>query len=182
MLKKPNPDKMTVNYAHRRGSIVVTTYGRGGEICKVLARPGQIAYDTSKKDIYILKEEEYILFNELWIGGDIWLVAQQNSKPIQGFLVNVMHIRSSMPYEKLLFRHKEIFSPYNNYKHPDIVLGEKVIFRLSAKKPKVLIITEITGEKIVGLSNGEKTTRNAIYLVYRKPNKYENKLRPYFKR
>jgi hypothetical protein len=100
-----------MNYEFRKGRIVTTMWKHGGEICKVLARPGQIVFDTITGYIKILKEDEYVVYNELWIKQADYLVAQSDTKPKPGFLVNIIHLRSSTKYEKMLRRNSINISP-----------------------------------------------------------------------
>lgn len=158
-----------ITYQYRKGRIVTITWKHGGEICKVLARPGQLVYDTITNSIYYLKEDEYVLQNDLWIKQADYLVAQENTKPIPGILVNAIHLIPSTPREKALRRRGILKAPNN------IIKGEVNEILVSKKGliQKLVRILDIAGDKefpLYILSNGEIISRGTLKSLYRKAN------------
>ena len=175
---------MKINYLYRKGRIVTITWKHGGEICKVLARPGQTVKDTIKNAMYTLEEGEYIVENLLWIKSSDYLAPQLASVPKAGFKVHEQHLVASTEYEKRLRRRGIHISPDYEPEPPEIIIGETLITRrvirgviMNTKPPKRTIIKDIYKNGLVVLSNDTTTNKTFLVVLFRKPKSYENKIR-----
>lgn len=165
-----------MNYLYRKGLIVTT---KNGMICKIIARPGQVVYDNKTKFMYVLKEGQYILFNENFrmIEGE-YKVAQYHTQPLNGFLANEDHISKSLVYEKTLRRIGIHNSPLYNSDRPEGTIGEIVAFKKLIHpyiRPKLFRINKIMNSNfpLFELSNNEIIEHGTLKMFYRKPIKYE---------
>jgi hypothetical protein len=170
---------MKINYLYRRGRIVTVTWSHGGEICKVLARPGQFVYDTITENMYTLKEDEYVLSNALWDKQAEYIVPQPTTQPKLGFRVHVQHLVASTVYEKKLRRIGILLSPNYNSIQPQGSKDELIVRRLSFSIiPKVLSIISADYDNdspVFELSNGTYIPNAILKHLYRKPIDYEIK-------
>jgi hypothetical protein len=169
-----------MTYLYRKGRIVTITWKHGGHICKILARPGQIVYDTITQFIRTLEENEYVVYyKDLRIEHSDYLVAQYDTKPIGGILVNDIHLVPSSKYEKQLRRIGIAKSPYYDTMEPEGVLHEIIVFKKLTypfNKPRMLRIKNICNAQnapLYTLSNGETIERGSLKLFYRQPIEYE---------
>jgi hypothetical protein len=165
-----------MKYLYCKGRIVTITWKHGGDIVKVLARPGQYVYDTTTRDMRFLNEDEYIVeedirIKERWIE---YLVPQQNIKPKAGRLVNAIHLAQATVYEKKL-RHKGILtSPIVNSEEPLGEVGEILAFKYLGKLRLVQILKVVNSlPPCFELSNGDCIERGSLKIFYRRTNEYE---------
>jgi hypothetical protein len=162
-------------YLFNRGRIVTITWEHGGHICKILARGGQFVYDIIKNELRVLAYDEYVVFNETWDKKHCnFIVAQENTPPIYGFLVNEIHLAPSTKYDKLLRRNKIFISPTYSFKKPSGVDNEIIVLRrnILTVRPRIRIIISATPDHFL-LSNGEIIGYNELIILYRQPIDYE---------
>lgn len=167
-------------YLFKKGRIVTITWSHGGNICKILARPGQIVFDNYKKDIKRLEEDEYIVStNELGIDWKTeYTVAQLNIKPLPGMLVNVIYLTKSSNYEKKLRKRGILKSPLYNSEEPEGIVNEIIAFKKLIYpfiQPRFASIKKIIEgiSPLFELSNGEVIEKGSLKLFYRKTIDYE---------
>lgn len=169
-----------MNYLYRKGRIVTITWSHGGNIVKVLARPGQFVFDNYTKDVRLLGEHEYIVSaKELRIEYMTeYVVAQQNTKPLPGMLVNDLHLVPSSIYERKLRKIGINQSPIYNTQEPEGIVNEVIAFKkliYPYQRPRLVQIKQISNTQfpLFELSNGEVIERGSLKLFYRRSTSYE---------
>jgi len=162
-------------YLYRKGRIVVITRHNSGEICKVLARPGQYVFDGYIKGLRILKEGEYIVYHKDLRVDNLtkYIVPQWDSAPLPGILVNETHLIVANDYEKKLRRKGIIYSPNYHFEKPRggknevIVFREPAIFGHRPKIARVLSVDYSYSSPIFELSNGKYINISELMTFYR---------------
>lgn len=165
-----------MNYLYRRGIIVTITWKHGGDIVKILARPGQYVFDTATRNMRFLNEDEYIVEEDIRIKEQWYkyLVPQQNIKPKAGKLINVIHLAQATVYEKKLRRKGILKSPTINSEEPQGIVGEILAFRYPGKLRLVQIHRVVNSlPPCFELTDGNRIERGSLKLFYRRTNEYE---------
>ena len=173
-----------MEYLYRKGRIVTITWKHGGQICKVLARPGQIVYDPDTNLSQILGEDKYVVYYEkLRINHADYMATLYNGTCtlFPGILVDAIHLLPSTVYEKKLRRMGIYISPFYNSEEPEGVGGEIISFKkliYPFRRPRLVSIKRIIESNfpLFELSNGDVIERGSLKLFYRKASWYEQKL------
>lgn len=175
---------MKIKYLYRKGRIVTITWRHGGQICKVLARPGQIVYDPITEKPYTLSAGKYVVYyNELRINHEDYMATLYNGMCtlFPGILVDEIHLVASTAYEKILRRKGITISPNYNSEEPQGNKDEVIVFKtalLCKVKPRIVTILNIDftdDSPVFELSNGDYVNRGTLKSLYRKPTLYEKK-------